>query len=688
MPFSDSPGPNSMVNGYGPFDSTSRGSPNFVNNRASPVDGQQQVGYSEGGVANGYTGHRGFSNGRRPGRGGPRGGYANRGGYGPRQPMANANNHGGYYNSGPPVPQQPLPPQPEYTGYSYGGYYPPAPPPMDYNPYGYADPYAPPPPPPQSSVPPPTPGGAQPEGSPYMMMPPYGYPVYQPPPPGMVNSMMGYYYPPPGPQAFYPPAQPIPAGYSLDEPRASILRQVEFYLSYQNMTQDAYLRGRMDPQGWMDVELIASFNRLRRLTSDLNLVREVMSMSGLIEVSPDGQKCRMANNGWQMFVAPPQMDGIPPAENQAFQSQFVPDAAGVQQQCERNPFAKRATSNGDLTISASSLTKPDTKIYFPVHKAMLRLHSSTFSDMLDIPPGDRGSEANSEIVHLHDDCSALAGLLMVINYPEEVFTEPLSRDTFNSATAVLPMADKYDMPKVMKMFLPRVKADWPKTLARWDLNENHIQATMGYVNRLRTTKADNRYGDDVIVEPCSAIRFGRTFPLRAILPAAFYHLSRLPPIFEKKSDLYLEHVIQDGRTADWQLLQVDDYQTLIRGKSEIREWVKSIANYAGESQWKCISHPPREDCDGHPWWTQKMKWRLLEKLADDEADVLRLFSRLTGQISKERWSGSADFKLCGYCFVELSKLLEDYRQEFWRALTEFFGLGGEAWLEEEDSVSL
>lgn len=92
----------------------------------------------------------------------------------------------------------------------------------------------------------------------------------------------------------------------------------------------------MDPQGWLDVELIASFNRLRRLTSDLNLVRELMSMSAMIEVSPDGQKCRMSNNVWQAFVAP-QMDGILQAENQAVHPQFAPDAAGVQQQVEAAP---------------------------------------------------------------------------------------------------------------------------------------------------------------------------------------------------------------------------------------------------------------------------------------------------------------------------------------------------------------
>lgn len=339
MPFSDSPGPNGMINGYAQYDNMGRGSPNYSNNRVSPVDGQQQAGYAEGGAVNGYGSHRGYSSGRRPGRGGPRGSYGNRGGYGPRQPMSNSNSPGGYYSSGPAVPQQPIqPPQPEYSGYSYGVYYPPPPPPMDYNPYGYSDPYAAPPPPPQSSVPPPTPGGAQSgEGSPYMVMPPYGYPVYPPPPPSMVNPMMGYYYPPPGPQGFYPPPPPMPAvGYPLDEPRASILRQVEFYLSYQNMTQDNFLRTRMDSQGWVDVEMIASFNRLRRLTSDLNLVRELMNISSMIEVSPDGQKCRMANNAWQMFVAP-MMEGIPPAENQGGQPQFVSDATNAQHPVEHVP---------------------------------------------------------------------------------------------------------------------------------------------------------------------------------------------------------------------------------------------------------------------------------------------------------------------------------------------------------------
>lgn len=61
----------------------------------------------------------------------------------------------------------------------------------------------------------------------------------------------------------------------------------------------------MDPQGWIDVSMIASFNRVRSLTTDLGLVREVMAMSIIIELSPDAEKCRMSNNTWEHWLLAP-----------------------------------------------------------------------------------------------------------------------------------------------------------------------------------------------------------------------------------------------------------------------------------------------------------------------------------------------------------------------------------------------
>jgi hypothetical protein len=58
----------------------------------------------------------------------------------------------------------------------------------------------------------------------------------------------------------------------------------------------------MDSEGWIDIQVIASFNRIRQLTTDIGLVRDAMSLSSLIELS--GEKVRLVNQGWKQFVFP------------------------------------------------------------------------------------------------------------------------------------------------------------------------------------------------------------------------------------------------------------------------------------------------------------------------------------------------------------------------------------------------
>lgn len=57
----------------------------------------------------------------------------------------------------------------------------------------------------------------------------------------------------------------------------------------------------MDSEGWIDISVIASFNRVQNLTQDYNLVRETMGLSAYLEVNDT--KVRVA--GWQEFVLPP-----------------------------------------------------------------------------------------------------------------------------------------------------------------------------------------------------------------------------------------------------------------------------------------------------------------------------------------------------------------------------------------------
>jgi len=59
----------------------------------------------------------------------------------------------------------------------------------------------------------------------------------------------------------------------------------------------------MDAQGWISVPLIASFNRIKNLTSDLSIVVETMRMTPVLEVSPKGRFVRLAQT-WPEWILP------------------------------------------------------------------------------------------------------------------------------------------------------------------------------------------------------------------------------------------------------------------------------------------------------------------------------------------------------------------------------------------------
>lgn len=56
----------------------------------------------------------------------------------------------------------------------------------------------------------------------------------------------------------------------------------------------------MDSRGWIPISLIASFNRVRSLTPDETLVKEVLVLSTVVQVY--GDWVRM--NKWEQFVLP------------------------------------------------------------------------------------------------------------------------------------------------------------------------------------------------------------------------------------------------------------------------------------------------------------------------------------------------------------------------------------------------
>ncbi|KAJ7076108.1 hypothetical protein B0H15DRAFT_606094 [Mycena belliarum] len=111
----------------------------------------------------------------------------------------------------------------------------------------------------------------------------------------------GYEYQPSAPHVAPVPTLRTRLSFPIDRLRQEILSQLEFYLSPDNMATDLYLRQQMDSQGWVRIDVLASFKRVQSKTTDVNLVRDVLGLSAYAEIR--GEWVR-STEGWERFVLP------------------------------------------------------------------------------------------------------------------------------------------------------------------------------------------------------------------------------------------------------------------------------------------------------------------------------------------------------------------------------------------------
>lgn len=78
-----------------------------------------------------------------------------------------------------------------------------------------------------------------------------------------------------------------------DSLKKSILKQVEFYFSVQNLPSDSFLLSKMDDEHYVEISLISTFGKIKSLTSDQNIIVNALKDSTLIEVSEDKTKIRL-----------------------------------------------------------------------------------------------------------------------------------------------------------------------------------------------------------------------------------------------------------------------------------------------------------------------------------------------------------------------------------------------------------
>lgn len=78
-----------------------------------------------------------------------------------------------------------------------------------------------------------------------------------------------------------------PAGDAVDTGR--ILNQIEYYFSDSNFRHDKFLRGKAaeDSDGYVPLTVIATFNRIKTITTDVEVIAKALESSTELELSSD-----------------------------------------------------------------------------------------------------------------------------------------------------------------------------------------------------------------------------------------------------------------------------------------------------------------------------------------------------------------------------------------------------------------
>ncbi|KAJ1806906.1 hypothetical protein LPJ56_006316, partial [Coemansia sp. RSA 2599] len=79
--------------------------------------------------------------------------------------------------------------------------------------------------------------------------------------------------------------------------------QIEYYFSVENLCKDIFFRTQMDPDGFVPLTLLAGFNRIKTVTTDLDLVRTAIDKSEKVELNEARTHARKRSD-WATWLFP------------------------------------------------------------------------------------------------------------------------------------------------------------------------------------------------------------------------------------------------------------------------------------------------------------------------------------------------------------------------------------------------
>ncbi|EPQ50720.1 hypothetical protein GLOTRDRAFT_50178, partial [Gloeophyllum trabeum ATCC 11539] len=148
-----------------------------------------------------------------------------------------------------------------------------------------------------------------------------------------------------------------------------------------------------------------------------------------------------------------------------------------------------------------------------------------FADMFALPPSDSNeSYERRPCIQMPDSAEDLEAVLRLLYYETTLSLERLDPKTPSIVDPILSIATKYEIRVLREPIIKQLTEDWPTTLKAWDVLEKEIAVMLkaAYDDPVVFIM------DDHLPEPVSAIRLAYKCGVPTILPAAFYHLSRLP----------------------------------------------------------------------------------------------------------------------------------------------------------------
>jgi hypothetical protein len=100
---------------------------------------------------------------------------------------------------------------------------------------------------------------------------------------------------------YFPHASPpgvLMPGHEPSPLRTMVIKQIEYYFSFENPIKDHYLRSCMDARGWVSISIIAKFNRVRSMTTNVHFILDALRSSNVVEVQGDKLRKREDWSNW------------------------------------------------------------------------------------------------------------------------------------------------------------------------------------------------------------------------------------------------------------------------------------------------------------------------------------------------------------------------------------------------------